>query len=128
METRYRESPTYGDRTLYDVLENRLEYGEVTEYMSLHVFPVGESAYGVVLDGYAQPYAHFDVDEMEDVLEVVATLNELFLEIDNLRENAPDELREQCGEWRGNGEDERIVYEVDEDGQELEVERIPEPS
>lgn len=125
VRTYYTESPTDGDHDLYDVLAGRPAPGEAVEYRGLHVFRVAGTKFNIVPDGYAEPYARLDVAEMEDVLEVVATLNKVALEVDEHRANNRERLREQCGKVRVTAEGRHIVWSTDENGDPDEVTSLP---
>ena len=110
----------FSEHDLYDVLNDRLDYGEATEFYGIHVVRMGEASYGLVYDGYAAPWDTVDVSEMDDILELVAEIMDAFIEVTHYVEHDRETLMEECGLLRGDGEDRRVVYQ-EENGDEIEA-------
>jgi hypothetical protein len=100
---------TYGDATLYDVVNGDLEpprvegpEDEVTggslEYQGLHINAVTDGSYVVQVDGHVGQVMQFDADEYDDALELVDDLNRVVMEVHHYRaQDDEDELVEWAG-------------------------------
>lgn len=73
---------THSEYSLYDVLENDYEPWEDDfhfEYYGFHITPEGNGRYNVNYDGHAGQVMRFHRDDYDDVLELVADLNDVLL-------------------------------------------------
>lgn len=100
---------TYGDGTLYDVVNGDLEppkiegpEDEVTggslEYQGLHINAVSDGSYIVQVDGHVGRVMDFDAGEYDDALELVDDLNSLWVRVHHYR--AQDD-EDGLVEWAG---------------------------
>lgn len=95
------EIDPHSDYTLYDVLENDYKPWEDDfhfEYYGFHIVPQGKGRYHVQYDGHTGQVMTFENDEYDDVLELVADLNDLLLKL-NQYDYADD--KEGLVEWAG---------------------------
>lgn len=94
------EIDQFSEYTLYDVLEN--DYDPRSdfhfEYYGFHIVPQGNGRYGVQYDGHVGTVMDFKRDEYDDVLELVADLNECLLELNHY--DYQDD-KEGLVEWAG---------------------------
>lgn len=74
----------HSEYSLYDVLENDYEPWEDDfhfEYFGFHLIPQGGGKYHAQYDGHAGSVMKFHRDDYDDVLELVADLNDLLLRV-----------------------------------------------
>lgn len=73
---------SFSEHSLYDILEKDLEAPEDngTEYYGFHIVPQRGGRYIVQYDGHCGMVMQFENDDYDDVLELVADLNELVFE------------------------------------------------
>lgn len=73
---------SFSEYSLYDVLENDHDpRGDFHfEYYGFHLVPQGTGRYHVQYDGHAGSVMSFDRGEYDDVLELVADLNDVLME------------------------------------------------
>lgn len=73
----------YSEYSLYDILENNYHAQKDDfhfEYHGFHIVPQTGGRYHVQYDGHAGSVMDFHRDDYDDVLELVADLNDLLLE------------------------------------------------
>jgi len=95
----YGISP-FTENSLYDVLESDLVPGEdpAPEYYGFFIQPQGSGHYHVQYDGHVGSVMEFHRDDYEDVLELVADLNDCLLKLQNY--DYQDD-KEALVEWAG---------------------------
>lgn len=87
--------------SLYDVLENDYKPWEDDfhfEYYGFHIVPQGGGSYHVQYDGHVGQVMTFHRDEYDDVLELVADLNDILIRAQEY--NYADD-KEGLVEWAG---------------------------
>lgn len=83
----------WSEYDLYDVVNGELPSDETTEYRGIHLQSRGGRVIDAQPDGYAGFLGTFYMDRYDDVLELIAELNDLAAMWDNLQENGDLEER-----------------------------------
>jgi len=106
----------HSEYSLYDVLENDYKPYEGDfhlEYHGFHIIPQGNGTYHVQLDGHAGSVMSFHRSDYDDVLELVADLNDCVFEY--VHYDYQDD-KEELVEWAGKimtGDEERAEENSD---------------
>lgn len=77
----------WSPHSLYDVLDGNIPKSEGLEYEGLHILAVQDDEFLVHPDGYVGTATTFEASEYDEVLELVDLLNEVRLEVWDIRDS-----------------------------------------